>query len=185
MHTEDEELIARLIQEDLSNTDFQQDYQEESFINYETPTKEDEMQKQMDQVLETASLLRWEYENNLMNHRIKEEEEREEEKKKQQLDLEDRRRVIEEQNREYEDAVNKDKPPEIPMRFICPISNKIMENPIYHEESNTHYEKIVLLKYLTDNNNKTPSGVLINKSKLVMDNPLKQEIFLWKREHCK
>jgi rubrerythrin len=190
---EDEELIARLLQEDLSNSE---EYQEESFINYNSNSNSDgdsrerEMQRQMDQVLETANLLRWEYENNLMNERIEEEKKQkymEENKKK----LEERRKIIAEQDREYEESLIKNKPtenpkpPEIPTMFICPISNVIMENPIYDPETNKNYEKSVLLKYLNDHNNKNQDGITINRSKLTMNNSLKQEIFYWKREHYK
>jgi hypothetical protein len=63
MNKEDEELIAKLMQEDFSPDE----YQENGFINYDKNNAEDEMQRQMNQVLETANLLRWEYENNLMN----------------------------------------------------------------------------------------------------------------------
>lgn len=185
---EDEELIARLLQEDVSNGEV---YQEDSFINYSNSNsnnRESEMQRQMDQVLETASLLRWEYENNLMNERIEEEKNKEEAKKEEKKQLEERRRIIAEQDREYEESLIQNKPedpPEIPSKFICPISNKIMENPIYDEETHTHYEKAILLKYLSEHNNRNQNGIPINRSKLVIDNTLKQEIFLWKREHSK
>ena len=184
---EDEELIARLLQEDVSNGEV---YQEDSFINYtnnnnDSNNRESEMQRQMDQVLEQANLLRWEYENNLMNEKIEEEKRKEEEKLEQVRELDERRRIIAEQDRDYEEELNKNKPEEIPIRFICPISNKIMENPIYDEETRTHYEKSVLLKYLSEHNNKNQNGIPINRSKLIIDNTLKQEIFLWKREHYK
>jgi type III secretory pathway component EscV len=183
---EDEELIAKLIEGDLSIDT----YQENTFINYNNNNNNnniDEMQRQMNQVLETANLLRWEYENNLMNERL----EAEEKKKLEQLELEERRRIIEQQDREYAEIIKEEQIKEeemkkentVPIRFICPISNKIMENPIYDSISNTHYEKSVLLSYLNKNNNQNHMGIFIDKSKLVIDNNLKQEIFYWKREH--
>jgi hypothetical protein len=179
MNKEDEELIARLIQEDFSK----ETYQEESFINYNTNNESDEMQRQMNQVLETANLLRWEYENNLMKERIECQRIEEEQKRKRQQEIEARRKLIEEQDREYQESIIEDKPPEIPIHFICPISKKIMENPIFDPETNTNYEKQVLIKYLNENNDKNHDGININRSNLIINNNLKQEIFYWKREH--
>ena len=176
INNEDEELIAKLIQEDFNY----EEYQENTFINYNNDIP-NEMQQQMNQVLENANLLRWEYENNLINER----NECEIKKKNQQIELEKNRRLIAEQDREYEEELNRNKPPEIPNKFICPISKIIMENPIYDEESNTHYEKSILIKYLNENNNKNHMGITINRSKLIIDNNLKQEIFYWKREQYK
>lgn len=72
------------------------------------------------------------------------------------------------------------KPPE---RFICPLSNKIMDIPIRDYEDNICYDKKTLLQYLKENNNKNHNGKLIDKQNLITDNNLKTEIFLWLREH--
>ena len=72
------------------------------------------------------------------------------------------------------------KPPE---RFICPLSNKIMDIPIRDYEDNICYDKKTLLQYLKENNNKNHIGKLIDKQNLITDNNLKTEIFLWLREH--
>jgi hypothetical protein len=178
MNKEDEDLIAKLISEEFEH----EAYQEDSFINYDTSNTTDEMQRQMNQVLETANLLRWEYENNLMNERIDNDRIEEERKRGCQRDIEDRRKLIEEQNKEYEEEMNRNKPPEIPPHYSCPISKKIMENPIFCNETQKHYEKAVLIKHLNENNN-ILEGIIIQRTNLTINNNLKQEIFYWKREH--
>ena len=72
------------------------------------------------------------------------------------------------------------KPPE---RFICPLSNKIMDIPMRDNDDNICYDKKTLLQYLKENNNKNHNGKIIDKQNLVTDNNLKSEIFLWIRQH--
>ena len=70
-----------------------------------------------------------------------------------------------------------------PGHFICPISRKIMKNPIRDTEDKICYDKTVLLEYLQKNDNKNHNGKVIQRRYLEVDLLLKNEISLWRREH--
>ena len=70
-----------------------------------------------------------------------------------------------------------------PNHFICPISKKIIDIPLCDSEDNICYDKKTLLKYLQENDNKNHNGKHIDRNKLIMNNLLKTEIALWRREH--
>ena len=163
-YKEDEDLIAKLIEEDFITND----YQEETFINYDIIER---------QILEPANLLQREYQENI--------------KKVKEKELEERRRLILEQDQLYAESIILEKKREeekreeekrVPQQLLCPISNKIMENPI-KDEHGISYEKSVLLRYLLEHDNKNHLGNKINKSTLSINITLKQEIYRWKREH--
>ena len=105
--------------------------------------------------------------------------------KAKQLELEQNRRLREEQDLEYKKALEAAilplKPENPPIHYICPISNEIMDYPIC--DDNICYEKSVFLKYLRDHDNKNPDGKFVDKTKLSINNNLKSEIALWKREN--
>jgi len=131
---------------------------------------------------------------------IQKEKEQEEYRKQ----LEENRRIREEQDLEYKKALEEiakkreskkpippippipsipSIPPIPPNHFICPISNEIMENPIYEKDQTKCYEKKVFLKYLQENNQRDPEGNHVDKTKLSIHIALKSEIALWKREN--
>ena len=113
--------------------------------------------------------------------------------KAKQSELEQNRRLREEQDLEYKQALEAAIlplksiiPVEIenpPIHYICPISNQIMDNPICDNSDNVCYEKSVFLKYLRDHDNKNPDEKYVDKTKLSINNNLKSEIALWKREN--
>ena len=136
----------------------------------------------------------------LQKEQIRREEEelkRKLEKEKQDLirkkENEERMRIREEQDREYnlslQEALQAKKNQEkqekhiIPEHFICPITKEIMTIPMCNKETNISYEKTAILKYLKNNNNKCPLNNNINISNLFINNELKNEIGIWKREN--
>jgi hypothetical protein len=97
-----------------------------------------------------------------------------------------------EQDQEYQETLKKDRQTMFerqirkipPPHFICQISGKIMKIPLCDLEDGVSYEKHVILDFLKTNGNQNMHGKHIDKTKLVINNNLKNEIGLWLREHA-
>ena len=125
---------------------------------------------------------------------LKELEQKEKEAEIRRKENEERRILRETQDKEYLETLKKPEPkpqpkpieivkPIPPSHFICPITNQIMTTPLCDTENNISYEKSAILKYLRENQNKNLEGKHVNHSKLIINNELKSEISLWKREN--
>jgi ribosome-binding ATPase YchF (GTP1/OBG family) len=182
-NTDDDELIAKLLEEEFMLAELEQQtifFQKKNKEEQLQKNKEEEMQRQMKHVEETSNQLSNDYEMNLLK----------EKKEEEQSARIQREQLIEEQDRLYLESMEQDRLYLIkknektipPTEFICPISNNIIETPLRDEDGNC-YEKSIILKYLKENDGKNHLGKIIAKSKLVIDNVLKSEIGYWKREH--
>jgi U-box domain len=176
----DDEYIAKLIEEELWLNEFQ------SSDSFYSPT-DIEMQRRMQEVHNIADEIRRDYEMQLQKEHL--EQEQIERAKREQEQLE-RRQMREEQDRIYREMVEQDRLAEIkrnekpvpPPHFICPITHSIIENPLLDREHGINYERKALLEYLT-HTGVNHLGEPINKSCLETNLILKTEIALWKREN--
>ncbi len=176
----DEEYIAKLIEEELWLNEFQ------ASDSFYTPT-DIEMHRRIQEVHNIADEIRRDYEMQLQKEHL--EQEQIERVKREQEQLE-RRQMREEQDRIYREMVEQDRLAEIkrnekpvpPPHFICPITHSIIENPLLDREHGINYERKALLEYLT-HTGVNHLGEPINKSCLETNLTLKTEIALWKREN--
>jgi len=176
----DDEYIAKLIEEELWLNEFQSN---DSFYSQ----NDIELHHRMQQVNEVADEIRRDYQNQLEKEHL---EQQEIERIKREQEQIERRQMIEEQDRIYKEMVEQDRLAEIkrnekpvpPPHFICPITNTIIENPLFDREHRINYERKALLEYL-NHNQCNHLGEPINKSCLETNLTLKTEIALWKREN--
>jgi len=176
----DDEYIAKLIEEELWLNEFQAN---DSFYS-ETDI---EIHKRMQQVHDVADEIRRDYQMQLQKENLEQEEIERIKREQEQLE---RQQMREEQDRIYREMVEQDRLAEIkrneipvpPPHFICPITNTIIENPLFDREHGINYERKALLEYL-NHNHLNHLGKPINKSSLETNLTLKTEIALWKREN--
>lgn len=176
----DDEYIAKLIEEELWLNEFQ------SSDSFYTPTDIEENQR-IQQVHDVADEIRRDYQMQLQKEHLEQQEIERVKREQEQLE---RRLMREEQDRIYQEMVEKDRLAEIkrnekpipPPHFICPITNTIIDNPLFDREHGFNYERKALLEYLNHNHN-NHLGEPINKSCLETNLTLKTEIALWKREN--
>ena len=176
----DDEYIAKLIEEELWLNEFQAN---DSFYSQQ----DIELHHRMQEVQAVADEIRRDYQSQLEKEHL---EQQEIERIKREQDNIERKQMIEEQDRIYREMVEQDRLAEIkrnekpipPTHFICPITNTIIENPLFDREHGINYERKALLEYLIGNN-LNHLGQPINKSCLETNLTLKSEIALWKREN--
>jgi hypothetical protein len=179
-NTNDDEYIAKLIEEELWLNEFQSN---DSFYT-ETDI---EMHQRMQQVQTVADEIRRDYHTQMEKEYL---EQQEIERIAREHDNAERKQMREEQDRIYREMVEHDRLAEIkrnekpvpPPHFICPITNTIIENPLFDREHGINYERKALLEYLT-HTGVNHLGEPINKSCLETNLTLKTEIALWKREN--
>jgi len=176
----DDEYIAKLIEEELWMNEFQSN---DSFYT-ETDI---EIHKRIQEVQSIADEIRRDYNTQMEKERL---EQQEIERIAREHDNAERKQMREEQDRIYREMVEQDRLAEIkrnekpvpPPHFICPITNAIIENPLLDREHGINYERKALLEYLNQNHS-NHLGQPINKSCLEINLTLKTEIALWKREN--
>lgn len=176
----DDEYIAKLIEEELWLNEFQTN---DSFYS----DTDIEIHQRMQKVNDVADEIRRDYEQQLQKEHLEQEEI---DRIKRQHDNMERKQMREEQDRVYWEMVEQDRLAEIkrnekpvpPPHFICPITQSIIENPLLDREHGINYERKALLEYLIDTTI-NHLGEPINKSSLETNMGLKGEIALWKREN--
>jgi hypothetical protein len=179
-NTNDDEYIAKLIEEEIWMNEFQAN---DSFYS----DTDIEMHRRMQQVQDVADEIRRDYQTQMEKEYL---EQQEIERTAREHNNAERKQMREEQDRIYREMVEQDRLAEIkrnekpvpPPHFICPINRTIIENPLLDREHGINYERKALLEYLT-HTGVNHLGEPINKSFLETNLILKTEIALWKREN--